>query len=127
MDRFLLSEDETEILIRRYLKSKNYLVKERKTRHGVDIKATDETGTPYFIEVEGNKKPDGRPLTSSQKYTHFLRAVGQICMRMEQDGVYALGLPFDTLYSEYLQRTLNASKLLGLKVFVVYPDEINIE
>jgi len=87
-----------------------------KTQHGVDIEATDESGTPYFIEVEGNKKPDGRPLTSSQKYTHFLRAVGQICIRMEQDGVYALGLPFDTLYGEYLQRILYARKLLDLKV-----------
>jgi len=127
MDPFLLSEKDTEILIRRYLVSNNFVVKERKTQHGVDIEALDESGSPYFIEVEGNKKPDGRPLTSSQKYTHFLRAFGQICMRMEKDGVHALGLPLDALYSKYLRKTLNAKKLLGLKVFVVYPNEIRIE
>ena len=123
----LLSEKETEILIRRYLSSNKFKVRERKTQHGVDIEATDESGTPYFIEVEGNKKPDGTPLTSTQKYTHFLRAFGQICMRMDKEGVYALGLPFDKLYSKYLRKTLKAKHLLGLKVYVVYPNEIKIE
>jgi hypothetical protein len=127
MEPFLLSEKDTEILIRKYLKLKNFNVKDRKTAHGVDIEAIDEFGISYFIEVEGNKKPDGRPLTSSQKYTHFMRAIGQICMRMDKDGVYALGLPFDTLYCDYLRRTLKARHLLGLKTYMVYPNEIKLE
>ena len=48
-------------------------------------------------------------------------------MRMEKDGVYALWLPFDNLYSKYLKKTSNARRLLGLKVYVVYPNEIKIE
>lgn len=127
MDSFLLSELDTENLIRKFLTSKKFTVKERKTPHGVDIEAADRSGTLYFIEVEGNKKPDGRPLTSRQKYTHFLRAIGQICMRMEKDGVYALGLPYDTYYCKYLQKTVKARLLLSLKIIMVYPNEIKIK
>lgn len=76
-------------------------MKERTRKQGVDVTAFKD-GKNYYVEVEGNTKPDGKPLTTSQKYTHLLRAIGQVCLRMNDDanGVFELVLAEDRYYRE---------------------------
>lgn len=117
-----LREKEVEAALRRYLKRKGYHVMKRKGPQGVDIKARDKSGRDLYVEVEGNKKPDGRPLTTSQKYTHLLRAVGQISLRMSgsrKNSTYALGLPLDPYY--YKMISMGLSTALGrLRVVILW-------
>jgi nitroreductase len=99
-------------------------VVDRKSPNGVDIQGKDNSRRNYFIEVEGNKKPNGNPLSSSQKYTHFLRAIGQIWMRMKDDSaVYALGLPSDEYYLKKVQNMAMALRRLNLAVYWVDMDK----
>lgn len=115
----LFREYEIENIIRSYLHAKGIRVAKH-TYHGADIQGEDQSGRQYVVEVEGNRKQDGSPLDKSQKYTHFHRAFGQICSRLQNDsGVYALGLPFDADYIENLHATILARRKLGLQIYLV--------
>jgi len=116
----LLREEEVEKAIREYLKRNAFDVKERTAMQGVDIFAS-KNGKSYYVEVEGNRKPNGAPLTTAQKYTHLLRAVGQICLRMNEDpdGEFILGLPEDDYYRNKVEKLATALKKLNVKVFFV--------
>jgi Holliday junction resolvase len=98
-------EFEVEERVRKHLKEQGFTVIERTKKQGVDIQAIKD-GKNYYIEVEGNTKPAGKPLASSQKYTHLLRAIGQICLRMNTDpeGVFHLALPEDEYYKEKVDK-----------------------
>ena len=102
----LPKESEVEEKMREHLRDLDFEVKERTATHGVDI-AASINGRDHYIEVEGNTKPDGKPLTTSQKYTHLLRAVGQICLRMNDDpnGVYEIVLAEDHYYREKVKKS----------------------
>ncbi len=113
-------EYEVEAIIRDYLKSQGIGLVDRKSPHGVDIQGEDNTGRHYFVEVEGNQKPEGKPLTTSQKYTHFYRAIGQICLRMtDGSAIYAIGLPFDDYYVKAVKAIKVARGRLKLHVYFV--------
>lgn len=115
----LFREYEIENIIRSYLQSQGIRV-DRKKYHGADIQGEDQSGRHYVVEVEGNQKPDGRPLDKRQKYTHFHRAFGQICSRLNDDStVYALGLPFEADYIEYVHATNIARRKLDLRLYFV--------
>ena len=116
-------ECEVEDWIRSYLKNIGFEVKERAGAHGVDITASKD-GRDYYIEVEGNSKPDGRPLTSSQKYTHLLRAVGQLCLRLHDnpEAVLGLALPEDDYYRKKVDELQTALKRLGVTVYIIDSD-----
>jgi len=116
----LAREKDVEELLRKHLKEHGYTVKKRTSEHGVDVKASKD-GKTYYVEVEGNTKSDGTPLTSSQKYTHLLRAVGQICLRMNDDpnGVYEIVLAEDRTYRGMINKLQTASKKLGVETYFV--------
>jgi Holliday junction resolvase-like predicted endonuclease len=126
MNDILLNEKEVENRIRDFLKSKGFRVEERNKPQGIDIVAFDDENKKYFIEVEGNKKPNGESLATNQKYTHFFRAIGQICMRMNEEGVYALVLPYDKTYLNYIDKIKVAKEKLNLKIFLIEKD-LNIK
>jgi hypothetical protein len=113
-------ESEVEEMLRRHLKEHGFTLGERTRRQGVDVTAF-KGGKTYYVEVEGNIKPDGKPLTSSQKYTHLLRAVGQICLRMNDDrnGVFQLVLAEDHYYREKVGKLQTALKKLGVETYFV--------
>lgn len=118
----LLTEAEVEKILRSYLKKKGFAVTQRTGAQGVDIFARSKSSKEWYVEVEGNKRPNGGPLTTSQKYTHLLRAVGQISTRMTlgSKGFYALGLPADSYYQWMIQKQLSEGvRRLGLTVFWV--------
>jgi hypothetical protein len=118
--RALFREYEVETIIRDYLQSQGISLVERKSAKGVDIQGEDKIGRHYFVEVEGNQKPDGKPLTASQKYTHFYRAIGQICLRMADDSaIYAVGLPFDDYYMKAVDTIKAARGKLKLHVYFI--------
>jgi len=80
----LLREIEVENIVRQTLRKDGFSVVPRVGKHGVDIIAR-KNGKEMYIEVEGNKKPDGvTPLTTSQKYTHYFRAIGQLTFRINK-------------------------------------------
>lgn len=113
-------ESEVEESVRKHLKEHGFTVIERTTTRGVDIRATKD-GRNYYVEVEGNTKPDGKPLTTSQKYTHLLRAVGQICLRMNDDpeGIFYLALPEDEYYREKIDKLQLPLRKLGVRTYSV--------
>ena len=113
-------ESEVEESIRRYLRDLDFEVKERAAAHGVDITASKD-GRDHYIEVEGNTKPDGSPLTSSQKYTHLLRAVGQISLRLHDNpkAVLGLALPEDEYYRKKVGELQTALKKSDVTVYFV--------
>ncbi len=116
----LLREATVEKVIRRYLKDSGFEVEPRRSNTGVDIKAV-KAGRVWFVEVEGNARKNGAPLKSpSARYTHFYRCVGQICRRIgdgDERSRYAIGLPEDEKYHEYVQTVRKAFRLLGVSVF----------
>jgi len=116
----LLREFEVEERARRHLKEKGFRVGERFRKQGVDIQARKNSKN-YYVEVEGNAKPDGKPLTTSQKYTHLLRAVGQICLRMNDDpnGVFELVLAEDPYYREKIDKLQIALEKLRVAIYFV--------
>ena len=93
---------------------------ERTSPRGVDVTAS-KNGKKYYVEVEGNTKPDGNPLTSSQKYTHILRAVGQICLRMNDDphGIYEIVLAEDPYYRKEIDKLKVGLAKLGVSTYFV--------
>jgi len=113
-------ESEIEERVRKHLKEQGFTVLERIKKQGVDIQAVKD-GRNYYVEVEGNTKPDGKPLTASQKYTHLLRAIGQICLRMNADpeGVFYLALPEDKYYKEKLDKLQLPLRKLGVLIYSV--------
>jgi len=116
----LPKESEVERTMRRHLKAQGFTVEERTGVHGVDISASKD-GRTHFIEVQGNTKPDGRPFTSSQKYTHLLRAIGQVCLRLNDDpeAVLGLALPEDAHYRKKVDELRTALKKLCVIVYFV--------
>jgi len=124
---FLLREIEVENIVRETLLKDGFSVFPRKGIHGVDIEAR-KNDVSYYIEVEGNKKPisednpEGNlPLTSSQKYTHYFRAIGQLALRISEyvDGEFILALPEDEYYRKKVNATLPALRKLGVAVYFV--------
>ena len=113
-------EVQVEELLRKHLKENGYTVKERTSKHGVDVTAFKD-GKTYYVEVEGNTKPDGNSLTTSQKYTHLLRAVGQICWRMNDDpnGLYEIVLAEDPYYRRKIDELQTALKKLDVTTYFV--------
>jgi hypothetical protein len=111
-------EADVEKTLRKHLKEHGYVVKDREGMHGVDIVATKDNKN-YYVEAEGNIKRDGNPMTSSQKYTHLLRAVGQICLRMNDDphGIYELVLAEDEYYRRKITRLQAALKKLNVATY----------
>lgn len=79
----LLREIEVECIVRDILKKEGFSVVPRVREQRVDITARKDD-IQYYIEVEGNKKPNERPLTTSQKYTHYFRAIGQLAFRISE-------------------------------------------
>jgi hypothetical protein len=124
----LLREIEVENILRESLKKDGFTVVPRVREQGVDIIAR-KNNVSYYIEVEGNKKPDGiRPLTTSQKYTHYFRAIGQLAFRISEylDGEFILALPEDEYYREKVNKTLPAFRKLGVVVYFVTENNIDI-
>ena len=127
----LLSESEVEKILRRHLRKHGFAVKPRSGTHGVDIFARDGSGRELFVEVEGNQKPDGSRLSASQRYTHLLRAVGQISTRMvpgSRTAVYAIGLPADPYYLKTVHAKLTeSSRRLRLKFIWVGAEGVVVD
>jgi len=119
----LPKESEVEERLREHLADLGFEVKERTTKHGVDVTASKD-GRDHYIEVEGSTKPDGSPLASSQKYTHLLRAVGQLCLRLHDNSEATLGLalPEDGYYRKKVDELRIALKRLGVIVYFVDSD-----
>lgn len=119
----MLKEAEVEGMLRKHLKEHGFGVKERTRKQGVDLEASRD-GKDYYVEVEGDAKPDGTPLTTSQKYTHLLRAVGQICLRMNDDpnGVYEIVLAEDPYYRKKIDELQIALEKLCVSVYFVDSD-----
>lgn len=111
-------ESEVEEMLRKHLKEHGFAVRERTGLHGVDIMASKGEKN-YYVEVEGNTKPNGNPLTTSQKYTHLLRAIGQICLRMNDDpnGVFELVLAEDDYYREKIEKLRIALEKLRVTTY----------
>ncbi len=117
----LLREIEVENIVRKILSKDGFVVDPRVKAQGVDIIA-QKNNVQYYIEVEGNKKPDGiRPLTSTQKYTHYFRAIGQLAFRISKfvDGKFILALPEDEYYRDKVEKTMYAFRKLGVIVYFV--------
>jgi hypothetical protein len=124
----LLREIEVENIVRKILSNDGFSVVPRVREQGVDIVAR-KNEVQYYIEVEGNKKPDGvNPLTTTQKYTHYFRAIGQLAFRISEylDGEFILALPEDEYYREKVNKTLPAFRKLGVVVYFVTENNIDI-
>jgi len=116
------SEDDVTETIVRYLQGEGFEVKKALGRNrGVDIVAR-KNGKVYYFENEGNERPNKQPLKTSQKYTHLLRCVGQICARMKDEGEYYIGLPEDKYYRQYIEEELR-NALRKLKVRIAWVQE----
>jgi len=119
----LLREHEIVKIVAAHLESRCFTVKTNPGhKRGVDIKAITTRGELHFIEAEGNAKPSGERLTSTQMYTHYYRAIGQICMRMTENegrGDYALALPDDLYYKKKVKETIFGLKKLGIGIYWV--------
>lgn len=111
-------EVDVEKTLREHLKAHGYAVKEREGIHEVDIVATKGKKN-YYVEVEGNTKRDGNPMTSPQKYNHLLRAVGQICLRMndDPDGIYELVLAEDEYYRKRIAQLQTSLTKLRVETY----------
>jgi Holliday junction resolvase len=124
----LLREIEVENILRESLKKDGFTVVPRVREQGVDIIAR-KNNVSYYIEVEGNKKPDGiRPLTTSQKYTHYFRAIGQLAFRISEysEGQFILALPEDKYYQDKVDKTMPAFRKLGVIVYFVTTDGLEV-
>ncbi len=124
----LLREIEVENIVRNFLSNDGFSVVPRVREQGIDIVAR-KNEVQYYIEVEGNKKPDGvNPLTTTQKYTHYFRAIGQLAFRISEylDGEFILALPEDEYYREKVNKTLPAFRKLGVIVYFVTENNIDI-
>lgn len=124
----LLREIEVECIVRDILKKEGFSVVPRVREQRVDITARKDD-IQYYIEVEGNKKPDGvRPLTTSQKYTHYFRAIGQLAFRISEfiDGKFVLALPEDEYYRDKVDKTMPAFRKLGVVIYFVTHDNLEI-
>ena len=116
-----LREIDVENIVRKNLQKNGFSVIPRIKPQGIDVVAR-KNGVPYYIEVEGNKKPKvNLPLTTSQKYTHYFRAIGQLAYRISEygEGVFVLALPEDEYYREKVRKTLPAFRKLGVVVYFV--------
>jgi hypothetical protein len=124
----LTKEINLERRLRRHLRAGGYAVQKRIKAHGPDIVATKDSQTLY-VETIGNQKPSGDPLTSSQKYTHFLRMLGQIVLRLNQPeyrgGNFAIGIPQDSYYCRKLELILPTFRKLRVKVYVCTRGHVN--
>lgn len=124
----LLREIEVENLVREFLKKNGFTVVPRVIAQGVDIVAS-KNNIQYYVEVEGNKKPDGvSPLTTTQKYTHYFRAIGQLAFRISEytDGQFILALPEDEYYRDKVNKTIPAFRKLGVVVYFVTNNGLDI-
>lgn len=125
-----LSEDDVTKAIERYLQENEFKLEvvTLGRKPGVDIKAR-KAGKIYYFENEGNQKPSKAPLKTNQKYTHLLRCVGQICLRMKDEGEYYIGLAEDEYYRHYINEELtNALQKLKVKIAWVQDDStVNVE
>lgn len=124
----LLREIEVENIVRGNLAKNGFDVFPRPKPHGVDIIA-QKNNVLFYIEVEGNIKPDKvNPLTTSQKYTHYFRAIGQILSRIStfKKGVFIIALPEDEYYRKKVEGTIYALKKLGVIVYFVTKENIKI-
>jgi len=124
----LLREIEVENIVREFLKKDGFAVAPRVRAQGVDIVAR-KNNVSYYIEVEGNKKPDGiRPLTTTQKYTHYFRAIGQLAFRISEysGGQFILALPEDEYYRDKVNKTMPAFRKLGVIVYFVTTDGLEV-
>lgn len=122
----LLREAQVESILRDYFRRRGFQVPDRKTNTGVDIRLIGRKGREWFVEVEGNAGPDGKPLKStSARYTHFYRALGQICRRYGEGGMkarYGVGFPWDEVYREYVKSAEIPLALLKTRIFWVMDD-----
>jgi hypothetical protein len=116
-------EKEVQKLLRKHLEKHGYTVKERPSEHGVDVTAFKDDKT-YYVEVQGNTRRDGTPFSASQKYTHLLRAVGQVCLRMNKDpsGIYEIVLAEDRYYRGMISELQTALKKLDVTTYFVDSD-----
>ena len=124
----LLREIEVENIIREFLKKDDFSVVPRVRAQGVDIVAR-KNNIQYYVEVEGNKKPDGiSPLTTTQKYTHYFRAIGQLAFRISEytDGQFILALPDDEYYRDKVNKTMPAFRKLGIVVYFVTKEGLDV-
>ena len=116
-----------EKVLRRHLEDNGFEVEPRKSNTGVDIRAR-KAGHTWFVEVEGNARKNGMLLKSpSARYTHFYRCVGQICKRIgegDERSRYAVGLPEDEKYREYVWTVTKAFLLLGVRIFWVGRNDV---
>lgn len=119
----LLAENEVTAKIEKELTKRGFkIVKVSYGRKkGVDIQCVKD-GVTYYFENEGNKKPNGNPLNHRQKYTHLLRCIGQICLRMQNEGRYFIGLPVDEDYKKYTEQLHKALEKLNVKIVWVDTD-----
>ncbi len=122
----LLAEEEVENILRGLFDKDGFEVEPRKSRFGADIIA-NKGAVFYYVEVEGNKKPIGEPLTSTQKYTHYLRAIGQLAMRITASPTskFVLALPEDVYYRNKVNETKEALRRLGIEVYFIEQDRIS--
>lgn len=113
-------EAEVEETIRKYLREHGFTIKEGTKKQGVDVQAI-KNNKNYYVEVEGNTKPNGNPLTASQKYTHLLRAIGEICLRMNDDpeGLFYIALPEDRYYEEKINNLQVSLQKLGVRTYFI--------
>ncbi len=93
-------------------------------RQGTDLRFS-KLQQDVVIEAEGNKRPNGDPKKQSQMYTHFLRAVGQLCIRITKYGKktrYALALPREQYYLTKAKETMAGLRRLKVGVYWVEDD-----
>ena len=114
----LPKEKDVEMALRKHLKEHGYTVREKAGIRWVDIVAS-KNGKNYYVGVEGNTNRRGNPMTSSQKYTHLLWAVGQICFRMNDDpeGIYELVLAEDEYYRKKIAELQTSLKKLDVETY----------
>jgi len=67
---------------------------------------------------------DGTPFSVSQKYTHLLRAVGQVCLRMNNDtnGIYEIVLAEDRYYRDLITQLQTGLRKLDVATYFVDSD-----
>ena len=127
MSDVILSESEVENIIRKFLKKLGFIVKKRVKKQGIDIEALSKSGEEFYFEVEGSKKPNGKPLTTSQLYTHFHRCIGQICRRANKTSRCFVVLPKHNTYLKYSREMGEARKRLRIPfIFIENKDKLYI-
>lgn len=117
------SEDQVKRKTIAGLKEEGYEVLEKNLgkNRGTDL-VFAKSNTTLVIEAEGNRKPDGTALKTDQKYTHLLRAVDQLLLRVPKYGEtasYALALPRDPYYVKKTIEMKIGLKRLGVGIYWV--------